>query len=247
MFQKYRKLFFIILFLIILLPVILLVESPIGVIPNDKAFAILSYSGSILGGLLTVLGVVLTLYESKKQFNEEKSLQYRPVFQYDIKKERVHFTQAGEIIFLFHDEMFINEHHYYLEEKIILKNVGRSEVDDLFIEISDVQLNANNLFDTNGFEISAYVLGNEYIKFVPMDGEVYLYIVFPCIKEKYFEIIPNDMNLLISGTINIYFKGLLTKKSYEQSLKFYLDVKRDGKKYVGRFYNTSIDLKNIDE
>lgn len=72
------KIIAIILIGVIAFPIIILTPSNIGILPPDIAWQIVGYGGAIIGGLLTLLGVWLTIEHQNNQRREDLSIQYKP-------------------------------------------------------------------------------------------------------------------------------------------------------------------------
>ena len=56
-------------------------KSPFGFIEEGKKDVWISFFGSVIGGILTFLGVVLTLNQQDKQQKKEKQNEYRPILK----------------------------------------------------------------------------------------------------------------------------------------------------------------------
>ncbi|HJA65383.1 MAG TPA: hypothetical protein H9955_03650 [Candidatus Mediterraneibacter cottocaccae] len=70
-----KKLLLSFLFIVILFPMVILVQSPVGTIPTAIGETIISYGGAILGGFLTLYGVWWTIEVNKEKEREDKALQ----------------------------------------------------------------------------------------------------------------------------------------------------------------------------
>lgn len=114
----------------ILFPIIILVPSPIGIIPKDVGLQIVGYVGSILGGFLTLYGVWWTIKEQKKdlleqqqrldnQRREDLAIQYKPLIK--ISEWDAHISTN------------LNKHTLSFS----IKNIGRGEANRLKIKFDD--------------------------------------------------------------------------------------------------------------
>lgn len=240
-----KKLLLSFLFLVILFPMVILVQSPIGIIPTAIGETIISYGGAILGGFLTLYGVWWTIEVNKEKEREDKALQYRPVLQYDICEKTHTHQQNGEINFLFDREYFDNANPEYLPYMIRLENVGRGEIEEINFKMCDEELilASFEVYNKNKFLDKAYFLGNEYINFIPINGVVYIQVGIPKIKREYISKVSPRFSILLKGTLSIQHKGLLSEQKYNQSLVFHLSINYNGSQYTCEFYNTSLDLK----
>lgn len=233
------------LFIVILFPIVILVESPVGIISRAMGETIIGYGGAILGGFLTLYGVWWTIEVNKEKEREDKALQYRPVLQYDICETTHKHQQNGEINFLFASKYFDNTNPEYLPYMIKLENVGRGEIEEISFEICDKELIFTSFgqYDKNKFLDKTYFLGNEYINFIPINGFVYIQLGIPKIKREYISMVLPKFHILLKSTLSIRHKGLLSERKYNQSLLFHLSIKYNGSQYTSEFYNTSLDLK----
>lgn len=111
---------FLLLFFIVI-PYIILKESYIGIFEKDTALSYLAYTGSIIGGLLTLAGVSWTILDQSKKRKEELSIQYAPIMYANIHSL---LNEKGEnipIIDLSNDPITIHL-------GISLLNQGRGEI-----------------------------------------------------------------------------------------------------------------------
>ena len=243
--QDNKKLLLSFLFLVILFPTVILVESPIGIIPTAIGETIISYGGAILGGFLTLYGVWWTIEVNKEKEREDKALQYRPVLQYDICENTHTHQQNGEINFWFDSEYFDNVNREYLPYMIRLENVGRGEIEEINFKICDEELIRASFGDYDKYKFldKTYFLGNKYINFIPINGVVYIQIGIPKIKREYISKVLPRFSILLKGTLSIQHKGLLSERKYNQSLVFHLSINYNDSQYTCEFYNTSLNLK----
>lgn len=70
-FKENKKMLLLFLAIAIIFPIIILLPSPIGIIPYETGLTIVGYGGSILGGFLTLYGVWWTIEDNKRQREEE--------------------------------------------------------------------------------------------------------------------------------------------------------------------------------
>lgn len=246
-FKENRKMLAGFLIIAILFPAIILVKTPIGVIPSDTGELIVSYGGAILGGFLTLYGVWWTIETNKEKEREDRALQYRPMFQYDICQTEHKHQQNGEINFSFACEYFNNTDLKYLPYMIKLENIGRGEIEKIDFKICKKKLISASFgeFDKNKFLEMTSFLGNEYINFIPVNGTVYIQLGVPEIKKEYISEFRSSFWILLETTLDMNYKGLFSEKRYNQSLDFHLSITYDGVEYTCEFYNTSLDLKIV--
>lgn len=76
--KHWIKLLFVAVILFIVVPILIYLPSPMGIIPRNEAGNVLGYYGAVLGGAMTLGGVAWTIYDQNKQRKEELTLLYRP-------------------------------------------------------------------------------------------------------------------------------------------------------------------------
>lgn len=115
---KYWLLILIFAIIVVAIPCIFLIPSKYGTIDQSDGQAIVSYCGSILGGLLTLIGVKMTIDSETKKSNKELRNQLKPILDVTIKDYEI----SSSII------------HVLLE----LQNIGRGEANKIKIISDDI-------------------------------------------------------------------------------------------------------------
>lgn len=204
----------------------------------EDYLAILSYSGSILGGVLTLIGVIITIEYNKKEKKEELELQYFPVLAYNIIEYSEHIGEQKEIVLLFNNSKFNDCDLSYGNKLIEIVNVGRGEIRDLSINIREV-----STFHTKTInEINYYILNEDEIKFVPINGKIYFSVGIPKLDD--LKEIDNELPIGLTIKIELKFNGIFNKKDYIYIFDFCLWIdKKDNDNYEYSIYNTHIFLK----
>lgn len=243
--------------IIFTIPVMLLVENPFGygIFSREIGIALLGYFGTIFGALIAVSGVWLTIKENREQLNqsieenrklaqEDKAVQFRPILKYDFIKLNKGHQATGEIIFLMDEKFFMQSQPFYINKQIVLKNIGRGEMEISNIRISDYSVTAT-FFDTDEktFLDHVYFLGTNYIKFLPVEEVIYIQLGFAKVKEEYIDFLPNDTIALLNITLEIEYTGIFSEDKYVQTLNFNIDLKHHDGKYSCNFFNSKFDLK----
>lgn len=198
---------------------------------------ILAYSGAVLGGLLTLIGVYVTIENNKKERQEELELQYAPSLLLDIIKYQEVVGEQKEIGIVISNENFIDCNMEYGNYLIKLTNVGRGEIRDLSIGVKDIKLWSSSV-NVKKEEIESYILTPEIIQFIPINGSVYLHIG----TSQYIDKV-DKLNMILELSLEINFKGIFNKKDYKYGLEFCLGVESYNNKYnanIDNKYNYSI-------
>lgn len=107
---------------------------------------LISYAGAIVGGGLTLIGVVMTLLVQEQNRKEDLSIQYKPIIM--LTDESTSLSQLSSIKLFEHkscfsDLFFIRETEDINLFQIQIKNIGRGNVNDLYI--SDLQITADRI------------------------------------------------------------------------------------------------------
>ncbi|MFR7592465.1 MAG: hypothetical protein ACLUVC_13575 [Longibaculum sp.] len=116
----------------IMLPIIILLPSPIGFITYETGLTIIGYCGSILGGFLTLYGVWWTIKEQKKdlmfqqknidiQRQNDLAIQYKPIFSLEFSHSIVYNFLASNTAISFY---------------LTFKNIGRGEATNINVNYS---------------------------------------------------------------------------------------------------------------
>ena len=104
----------IVIFFLIIIPILIYLPSPIGIIPQEEAGNVLGYIGALFGGFITFYGVKKTIdYEVKAKQESEK-----PILICDMD--------------LFNLNQNMSKSY---EMKVVLKNVGNYEANNCIIHL----------------------------------------------------------------------------------------------------------------
>lgn len=102
-FKENKKMLLRFLAIAIIFPIIILLPSPIGIIPYETGLTLIGYGGSILGGFLTLYGVWWTIEDNNKQRIEDFVIQYKPLLF--LKKLIIDQLKSMEILFYTHKKI----------------------------------------------------------------------------------------------------------------------------------------------
>lgn len=195
----------------------------IGKYFNEKVFAstIIAYAGSIIGGFITLAGVYITITANARQRREDLSLQYMPILMERIVPYSERTTLCSEITYLFGNPLFDDNDMEFCSQQIELENVGRGEIVNCSINMTDVRL--VNTLEDNLFSIKkdAYILGDGFFQFIPINGKIVLYVAYPKAKERVHE---RNTSLTIETTVEIVIRGIIGDCEYHYRLHYFLDL-----------------------
>lgn len=150
-FKENKKMLLLFLAIAIIFPIIILLPSPIGIIPYETGLTLIGYGGSILGGFLTLYGVWWTIEDNKKQREEDQKRhdqerkedlanQYKPyvslIPQKNLQNEGIDIND-----YLEYDKT--NKKYHF---EIVYKNIGRGDAKNLRIQIYSGSI---SIYDSN--------------------------------------------------------------------------------------------------
>lgn len=190
---------------------------------ENTAFAstIITYAGSIIGGGITLAGVYITIAANNRQRREDLSLQYMPVLTERIVPYAEKTTLCSEITYLFGHPLFDDNDTEFCSQQIELENVGRGEIVNCNIAMSEVHLFTASEDELYSIKNDAYILGDGFFQFIPINGKIVLYVAYPKAKEWVYE---REASLSIETTIEIVIKGIIGEREYRYRLHYFLDL-----------------------
>ncbi len=190
---------------------------------ENTAFAstIITYAGSIIGGGITLAGVYITIAANNRQRREDLSLQYMPVLTERIVPCVERTTLCSEITYLFGHPFFDDSDMVFGGQQIELENVGRGEIVNCNIAMSEVRLFMASEDELYSIKNDAYILGDGFFQFIPINGKIVLYVAYPKAKEWVYE---REASLSIETTIEIVIKGIIGEREYRYRLHYFLDL-----------------------
>ena len=213
--------------IVVLFPIIILTPSPTGIIPQDIGFAIVGYTGSILGDFLTLYGVWWTIEDTKQSRKDDLELQFCPVLSAEIVRPNEKIRRLCSEIHVTHEHPGFNDTKiHYAEEVIKLTNVGRGEIKQVSIGLEECDIIAtNNSALTHEIKTdNSYILADGMFDFIPIGGEVYLLVGFPAIKS---DLLKSLHELYYANTrisVEIIVQGVFTSKNQYYRLNFYVNT-----------------------
>lgn len=101
----------------------------------------LSYIGAIIGGLSTVLGVLLTIKYEKESRIKENSILYRPVLEPNLNKNS---SIEGLIINAYINQLNVKDNEYQVVQ-LVIKNRGRGEAKKIELIKKDLTTNLKDI------------------------------------------------------------------------------------------------------
>ena len=146
------------------------ISNLIGINSTNDWF---SYFGAVIGGLLTFIGVLMTInYENSKK-KEEQSLQYKPIIQPSLNDEDYYEGFETEVIIKQENIEYNKE-----MQKIVLqlKNKGRGETKNFEIKSIKVIESSTNLELFVDYEDNNELISD--VEIIP-EGNFAIYYSFP--------------------------------------------------------------------
>lgn len=224
-FNENKKFIIKLVIVILLFPIIVLVPTPIGFIPKDIGIAIVGYGGAIIGGFLTLYGVWWTIEDNNKNRKKELELQYCPIIRADIiNNEPILYQNSSVIKLQYNHGFFDNESIHYASKLIKIRNVGRGEIKSTEIKLVRCQ---RNIKDSKGLDIDvveAYIYEDGKYDFLPIDGDIHLFIGLPFLKTDKRGEIKDKTCIRIELELNLMIEGIFSSKVQEYNLQMEINI-----------------------
>ena len=205
-----KKLNYIILILVIII-IPFFIKS---IFINTFGDVLITYLGSIFGGLITLFGVYLTIrYESNNR-KKDLELQYLPIINATVT-DNIILSKKSKILRFLSGSKDFNDLDFYDYKKIIkIINVGRGEITKVDISVYNYEL-------VEELDSSSYHLGflddSNSINIVPVNDYFSILIDLPKIKTKSSKLhLSVDLDLSITSLFNNTYR-------YRLSFIIYLD------------------------
>lgn len=223
---------------IIIILVIIMLPWIISLFNLDCNFysVLMSYLGAIIGGFLTLIGVYITIIHSKKEKINELELQYSPVLLLDVVENINYVGEQRELNILFNSQKFDDSNLMYGNSLLKISNVGRGEAKDIIIDVRNIEIVSSSI-KFNNEDISSYLLIQDNIQFIPINGSLYIHIGIPSVIEN------KDLSMILKITLDIEFMGIMNKKKYDYELNFCLSLQSTKENYIYDIYSTHLFLK----
>lgn len=190
-----------------------------------NADTIISYAGSIAGGLLTLIGVYFTVRYERERDRKEFELQSTPVLSASVVEMKNESTQLrSEFIYNFRNFCFMDDDLYYLREGIEFRNVGRGEIESAHITAKKYWVVDGVQSDIITNEMYSYILFPEY-QFIPINGSMRMQVAVPKPDKKVLNI-PDEnksQSMIIENTVQITLKGVFNEKESSYLCHYFVD------------------------
>lgn len=229
---------------IILTPILIVLGAQFKNIEITNTFwGLLEYSGTIIGGALTLFGVWWTLYDSRKDRRIDIAMQDKPILihNYTDAKEIKQF-QAGEVRIDINDQRFNKGEYQYISEVIAFENIGASEMQEIEFEELEIEVTNTSNFSNDGFDIfkNSVILGNKYINFIPIKGKVYFLIgiLKPNQQSELYK--SGDFELLLNVSFRIVYFDSNKTFEYTNILDFNIKATWSDSQYESYIFNSSM-------
>lgn len=196
--MKNKRLFYIFLAIIGIFVVIFIIpsfihflvytKSPLGFIEEGKQDVWISFFGSVIGGILTFLGVVLTLNQQDRQQKKEKLIEYQPILKISLSTiaNTENTLSENTVSFLFFTE-FNNpvdlKNKRYCNKRIFphslnFKNIGKGIAKEIKVDSYELKEETNRhykediefnvLCEIDKQEMNQFLINDEILS-IPLD------------------------------------------------------------------------------
>lgn len=163
----------------------------------------------------------ITIATNNRQRREDLSLQYMPVLTERIVPYAEKTTLCSEITYLLGHPLFDDNDTEFCSQQIELENVGRGEIVNCSIDMMESRLFTASEADLYAIKNDAYILGDGFFQFIPINGKIVLYVAYPKAREWVYE---REASLSIETTIEIVIRGIIGEREYRYQLHYFLDL-----------------------
>lgn len=192
----------IVIFFLIIIPILIYLPSPIGIIPQEEAGNVLGFYGTVLGGIMTLGGVAWTICDQNNKRTANYALEFRPFLSIKSLHDR-NFCLRGNMTLCFQ-----------------IKNIGRGEFIDLKL---NCEVKINNITI-----LKSEIINNSY-EFLTINQEEICEISFP-IPEKYLKADIADIDVIFTPSgKNLFYNNITIpqiKKFFETKYDHIIDNHR---------------------
>lgn len=190
------------------------------------------FLGSIIGGGITLLGVIMTIDHNNrinnkqrelhnKERKEDMEIMYQPIISARIIDYKEVNILSNELTILFNHPYFDDTDLETVPYMIELKNTGRGEINSYHAIIEDIFIVHSPFDPENELDFSdSYILGDGAFNFFPINGSNYMLIKIPKFIKK--QNIDDYIRIGVSLTIDI--SGFVGTVVHEYKLTFYMDI-----------------------
>lgn len=251
-FKENGKTLLIFLTIAIIFPIIILLPSPIGIIPYETGLTIIGYGGSILGGFLTLYGVWWTIEdnnmqreENQRQHDEERreefTIKYKPILFFKKVDDRIYDTN-GEITLFTQENKEPTE--YELLTYFTITNLGRGEavIKDYDYDICDTISEENSLiFPKTEIE-------RDYIKMIPITNSLNWELGICFNQAELTNLIKKtEDEMLCYFTFKIIYADILDNQEYNLDIIFVFETYLKENKIIFEIKEYNQIIKNINK
>lgn len=103
-------------------------------------------------------------------------------------------------------------------QQIELENVGRSGIVNCSIDMTEIRLFKASEDELHSIKNDAYILGDGFFQFIPLNGKIVLYVAYPKAKEWVCE---REASLSVETTIEIGIRGSIGDRDYRYQLHYF--------------------------
>ena len=172
------------------------------------------YSGTIIGGLITLLGVVYSIKTVEREKTRDLELVYRPVLKIETSKEE----PDRNILITCNNESYDDNTLILGKTTLQIKNIGRGEMQE--IRIRNIKVDSIQ-------DIIPYAEGNlddkEEINVLGINESLYIGIKTP--KNK----ISDTISTLYNVSMIVEYYGILNKTNFQNRVSFTVSINNKNK------------------
>ena len=122
---------------------------------------------------------------------------------------------------MFGNPLFDDNNMEFCSQQIELENVGRGEIVNCSIDMMAVRLFTASEDSLFSIKNDAYILGDGFFQFIPINGKIVLYLAYPKVRKWANE---RNASLSIETTIEIVIRGIIGEREYRYRLHYFLDL-----------------------
>lgn len=205
--------------IILIISIVVVLSIPLILSYSIKDFTVwgilVTYAGTIVGGLLTLLGVIYSIKHSQREKTKELELLYRPLLKVE-EGESSH--PEKELMITCNNENYDDSNLIYGKKCLIIKNIGRGEMQEVRIRNIKVDSVAGVIPYAEG-----NLLNSEEIDLIGVEDSIAITIGTPKNKVK------DDISTIYNVTFIVEYYGILNKSLFQNRVQFCISMNNKGK------------------
>ena len=249
-FKENKKMLLLFLTIAIIFPIIILLPSPIGIIPYETGLTIIGYGGSILGGFLTLYGVWWTIEDNNKQREknqrqheierrEEFTIQYKPILFLKEVDAKLYDINGYITLYTQNDKKF---DEYELLTYFTIINLGRGEA---LIKGYDYVI-CDTISEENSLIFPKTEIERDYIKMIPINNSLNWELGICFNQAELTNLIKKTEDEMVCYfTFNIIYADILDNQEYNLNITFVFETYLEENKIIFEIKECNQIIKNI--